>query len=140
MLITVKNAKLVLGRTVYRKGDVFECRDAEANLLMAGRMVMKSPDGAKATKTPPTAPTTGMSRKPGTPPASQETPAARVTKQPASTPPGNPVGAMMQPQPPQTPPEPAPAAAAPADPAGRPVGAMMQPQGPNAPQSKPRKA
>lgn len=80
MLITVKKSKLVLGRTVYLRGDVFECRDAEAKLLIAGGMVTASPD-AKVSKASPTTPTTGMSVKPGTPAASQEVPAPRVDRQ-----------------------------------------------------------
>ncbi len=78
MLITVKKSKLVLGRTVYRAGDIFECRDMEAKMLVAGGMATKSPPGAKATKGSPTAPTTGMSAKPGTPKASAETAAPNV--------------------------------------------------------------
>jgi hypothetical protein len=78
MLITVRQTKLVLGRTVYHRGDVFECRDAEAKLLIAGKMVTKSAEDAKATKGAPTAPTTGMSSKPGTLKGSRETPAPSV--------------------------------------------------------------
>jgi hypothetical protein len=78
MLITVKRLKLVLGRTVYLRGDVFECRDAEARLLVASGMAVRSPDGTKVTKGSPTPPTTGMSVKPGTQPASKEIAAPRV--------------------------------------------------------------
>lgn len=120
MLITVKKSKLVLGRTVYHNGDVFECRDAEAKLLVASGMATKSPPGAKATKGEPTAPTTGMSMKPGTPKASPETPApnvGRVKRAPAiptlTTPVKTPAKAPT-----------APAQAQPPAPAANPVGAM----------------
>ena len=102
MLITVKQSKLVLGRTVYRSGDVFECRDAEAKLLVAGGMATKSPPGAKATKGSPTPPTTGMSAKAGTLPASPEAPASRVgpkRKAEAESPEAKPIGAMTMTQP-----------------------------------------
>jgi hypothetical protein len=78
MLITVKNRKLVLGHTVYVRGDTFECRDAEAKLIVAGGMATKASSGAKATKASPKAPTTGVSKRPGSPPASTETMAQRV--------------------------------------------------------------
>ena len=100
MLITVKQSKLVLGRTVYRSGDVFECRDAEAKLLVAGGMATKSPPGAKATKGSPTPPTTGMSAKSGTLPASPEVPASRVKrKAEAESAEAKPIGAMTMTQP-----------------------------------------
>ncbi len=78
MLVTVKKSKLVLGRTVYLKGDVFECRDAEAKILIATGMVAEAPVQAKATKAAPTPPTTGLSVKPGGPPASKQVMAPRA--------------------------------------------------------------
>lgn len=64
MLITVIKNKLVLGHTVYVKGDVFECRDGEAKILIGGRLAVKSAVGAKATKGSPMAPKTGVSKQP----------------------------------------------------------------------------
>lgn len=63
MLVTVKAKKLVLGRTVYHKGDVFDCRDAEAKLLKAAGQLEKDPpkDGTKNVKESPKPPRTGIS-------------------------------------------------------------------------------
>lgn len=126
MLITVKKPKLVLGRTVYLRGDVFDCRDAEAKLFVASGLATKSPAGAKATKDAPTPPTTGMSIKPGTPKASPEMLARNVGRgrRAAAPPPTEPTTAPAA-SAPAAPAAPAPAAPAPA---GRPVGAMTLPQ------------
>jgi hypothetical protein len=62
MLVKVKSKKLVLGRTVYYKGDVFECRDAEAKLLKAGGLLEKDEIKEKVpTKESPKPPSTGIS-------------------------------------------------------------------------------
>ncbi len=137
MLITVKKPKLVLGRTVYLKGDTFECRDAEAKLLVASGIATKADVSAKATKESPTPPTTGMSKKPGTPPASKQTAAPRVQRK--KLPPVSPTmkpSALTSARPATAAPAPvAPAPVAPVStqaaatpPAGNPVGAITMPQ------------
>ncbi len=122
MLITVKKSKLVLGRTVYAQGDIFECRDAEAKLLVAGGLAMKSPPGAKATKGSPTAPTTGMSKKPGTPKASPETPAPNVGRGKRGAIPT--LTQQVKPPPAKAPPAAQSQVQPPASPGAKPVGAM----------------
>ncbi len=53
MLVKVTSPKLVLSRNVYKKGDVFECRDAEAKLLLHARFVERTTN--KANKSAPQA-------------------------------------------------------------------------------------
>jgi hypothetical protein len=94
MLVQVMKSKLVLGRSIYKKGDVFECRDAEAKALIQVGMVKAAAPDAKASKTAPQPPKTGISlvKDP------------KAVKQPPK-PPGNPVGAMLAPEQPTTQPE-----------------------------------
>lgn len=131
MLITVKRSKFVLGRTVYLKGDVFECRDAEANLLIAGGMATKSPPGAKATKGPPTAPTIGVSTakkadadvEPDQNKKVESTPESSASRAPRGRRQAEAPAKQAEPKPAETEakkPEPA-------KPAGNPVGAMTMP-------------
>ncbi len=69
MLIKVVNQKLTLGRSIYQRGDVFECPPQEAMMMAAlgmGQVVTAST--AKATRQPPQAPR-GMSMKKGQTPS-----------------------------------------------------------------------
>lgn len=146
MLVTVKQSKLVLGRTTYRKGDIFECRDAEARLLLASHIVAKAAQGAKANKGEPKAPTVGVSKK-VTEKAATVAPDDRVKRKerpmPSIT---KPAKAAATPTPAQTPAPAQPAATTPAPAAsqspaapGNPVGGMTQPE-PSAPSASPASA
>lgn len=58
MLVKVLKSKLVLGTRSYKAGDVFECRDAEAALLLASRLVERA--SGKATVSSPKAPSVNL--------------------------------------------------------------------------------
>lgn len=64
MLIRVIKPKLVLGRSVYQRGDIFECPVNEAMMMRALNMSQEAPAGAVATREPPIAPR-GLRLKPG---------------------------------------------------------------------------
>lgn len=113
MLVQVQKSKLVLGKSVYKKGDVFDCRDAEAKMLIqVGTLKAAAPD-AKVSKTPPQPAKIGISLAKGPGPKA-------AVKQPPK-PPGNPVGAMLAPEQPTTQPE----AKKQKQAAGHPVGEMQ---------------
>jgi hypothetical protein len=117
MLVQVMKSKLVLGRSIYKQGDVFECRDAEAKALTQVGMVKPAAPDAKASKSQPQPPKTGVSLAKG----------PKAVKQPAPKPPGKPVGAMLAPEPPVTAPQPVKKQDPPPAP-GHPVGEMQMPQ------------
>ena len=87
MLVKVLKSRLVLGTTRYNKGDVFDCRDAEARLLIHARYIAKTDE--KVTKASPAPGKTGLSivRGVATPtaprPAAVPAPKASVAPAPA---------------------------------------------------------
>lgn len=67
MLVKVRR-KVTLGRTTYVKDDQFECRDAEAKILIGGGIVSEVKDPrAKPTKETPKGTGSGISTKKGKP-------------------------------------------------------------------------
>lgn len=56
MLIKVTKQKLILGRSVYQRGDIFECPLQEARMMAAIGLVQTAPDGAHPTRVPPVPP------------------------------------------------------------------------------------
>lgn len=55
MLIKILHQKLTLGRSVYQRGDIFECGEQEARMMDALRVGQIVPAGA-ATREPPLPP------------------------------------------------------------------------------------
>jgi hypothetical protein len=116
MLVQVMKSKLVLGKSVYKKGDVFECRDAEAKMLIQVGMLKAAAPDAKVSKTPPQPQKIGISLANG--------PGPKVAAKQSPKSPGNPVGAMLAPEQPTTQPEAKKQKQAP----GHPVGEMQMPE------------
>ncbi len=78
MLVKVVQQKLTLGRSVYQRGDIFECPPQEAQMMAAigvGQLVLGAT--AVATREPPVAPR-GFSMRKGPPVAYLPTRARRI--------------------------------------------------------------
>lgn len=73
MLVKVLKSKLVLGTHVYKAGDVFECRDAEAGLLIASGMATKTEARLSAPQPKPTSVRLGTEAAPAPQPAPEPT-------------------------------------------------------------------
>lgn len=71
MLVEVKEAALTLGVTKYVRGDIFDCRDPEALVLITGGTLKKASANAIATRDAPQPGKTGLSNK-GVPTAPKE--------------------------------------------------------------------
>jgi len=56
MLIRILHQKLTLGRSVYQRGDVFECPPQEAQMMAAIGLCQPVVGAAKATREPPLPP------------------------------------------------------------------------------------
>lgn len=50
MLVEVVKWKVVLGKAVYRVGDIFDCRATEARVLLQIGELKVAPSGSKATR------------------------------------------------------------------------------------------
>jgi hypothetical protein len=49
-LVQVVKPKLVLGKSVYREGDIFDCRATEACALVQAGTLKAAPSGSKASR------------------------------------------------------------------------------------------
>lgn len=56
MLIKVVQQRLTLGRSVYQRGDIFECPPQEAQMMAAIGVGALAPPSSKATREAPLAP------------------------------------------------------------------------------------
>jgi hypothetical protein len=120
MLVQVMKSKLVLGKSIYKKGDVFECRDAEAKMLIVVGMLKAAAPDAKISKAPPQPQKIGISLAKG--------PGPKVSAKQSPKPPGNPVGAMLAPEQPTTAPQPEAKKQKQQPAPGHPVGEMQMPE------------
>lgn len=85
ILVKVKQSNLTLGVTKYKKGDLFECREQEALMLMHAGILERAPEGTRATRDPPMPGKTGLSNK-GVPTEQQPAPQPKEPpKLPASS-------------------------------------------------------
>jgi hypothetical protein len=60
MLVRVLKSKLTLGRSVYQRGDIFECPPQEALMMAAIGLTQNCPSAINPTRAPPLPPR-GMS-------------------------------------------------------------------------------
>jgi|KBSMisStandDraft_5_1062788.scaffolds.fasta_scaffold01989_14 hypothetical protein len=56
MLIKILQNRLTLGRTIYQRGDIFDCPPNEAQMMAAIGVGALAPATASATREPPLAP------------------------------------------------------------------------------------
>ncbi len=78
MLIKVLHQKLTLGRSVYARGDIFDCPPQEANMMAAIGVGALAPSTAVATREPPIAPRGFSMRKGANVPSTIPTRARRI--------------------------------------------------------------
>ena len=94
ILVKVKQSNLTLGVTKYKKGDIFECREQEALMLMHAGILERAQSGARPTKEPPMPGKTGLSNL-GVPTAQKP---AEQPKAPPPLPPPPPPATTVVPQ------------------------------------------
>jgi hypothetical protein len=86
MLVRAKN-KVVIGSSVYQKGDVFEFSDRHASIYVATHLLDKAGPNDKANKESPKAATTGVSINPNKPSElPKEKPASKLVRTTALAP------------------------------------------------------